>query len=335
MNVFQHLTDKKMAKSLQEILKPLEPDLRRVDESIKQQLTTGIKLLDESALHLFSRGGKRIRASLVLLTSGLFGEKPDGIIDLAASAEIVHAATLIHDDIIDRALLRRGDVTVSEKFGSKAAVLAGDYMYTVALKIAADDERSDLFPFMVHGTKDMVQGELYQLQYSNIESITEEHYYNIIKLKTASFMETCASLGARKANLPLDLSKKLGLYGLNLGYAFQIIDDTLDVAQADAVTGKDSGNDFMDGKITLPFLYLLKNVDSLKRDELEKIAAQPSAEKWPEIRQMIIDAGGIDYCFGIANRYINDALGILKEIPESENRTIMEELANFIIDRNY
>jgi len=324
-----------MRKSLQDILSPLKGDLGRVDEKIQSQLKTGIDLLDESALHLFSRGGKRIRASLVLLTSGLFGEMPEGIYDLAASAEIVHAATLIHDDIIDQAFLRRGDETVSVKFGSKAAVLAGDYMYTVALKIAVEDGCSDLFPFMVYGTRDMVQGELYQLQYSNIDSITEEHYYNIIKLKTASFMETCARLGARKAEVPVDVAEKLGHYGLSLGYAFQIIDDTLDVVQADEVTGKDSGNDFLDGKITLPFLYLLRNSDEPLKKELEAMASEPDAEKWPEIRQMIINAGGIEYCFNIARDYINEALDSLKDIPVSENRRILEELANFIIDRDY
>ncbi len=324
-----------MAQSLKDILKPIKADLEEVDKNIRKQLATGIALLDDSALHLFSRGGKKIRASLVLLTSGLFGEKPDGIIELAAAAEIVHAATLIHDDIIDHALLRRGNVTVSERFGNKAAVLAGDYMYTIALKIAADDGCEDLFPFMVYGTRDMVQGELYQLQYSNISSITEEHYFNIIHLKTASFMETCARLGARKAGVPLDTAEKLGRYGLNLGLAFQIIDDTLDVVQEGDVTGKDSGNDFLDGKITLPFLYLLSKVDEKKRNELKEAAAAPVPEKWPEIRQMIIDGGGIDYCFGVARDYINEAISMLAEIPESQNRKILEDLANFIIDRDY
>jgi len=324
-----------MKKELKVILQPIEEQLKKVDENIKKQLTTGITLLDESALHLFSRGGKKIRASLVLLSSGLLGGQPEGITELAASAEIVHAATLIHDDIIDQALLRRGDLTVSKKYGSKAAVLAGDYMYTVALSIAVDDGDGALFPTMVYGTRDMVKGELYQLQYSNIDSITEEHYYKIIELKTACFMETCTKLGARKGGLSAEQSEKVGKFGFNLGMAFQIIDDTLDVVQQDATTGKDSGNDFYDGKITLPFLYILGKAEEKERNELRSMAKIADEKSWTIIRKKIIDQGGIDYSFSIARKYIDDALALLSAFPDTENKKILMEMANFIIEREY
>jgi len=325
-----------MANDLKTILQPLEEELKKVDEDIKLKLTTGIDVLDNSALHLFSRGGKKIRASLVLLTSGLKDDSiPDGIIEMAAAAEIVHAATLIHDDIIDQAYLRRGDVTVSKKFGDKAAVLAGDYMYTIALSAAVDDGDSDLFPIMVFGTRDMVKGELYQLQYSNIELINEEHYYNIIELKTARFMATCTELGAKKGGFSSEQCKLLRRFGLVLGYAFQIIDDTLDVIEKDDKTGKDSGNDFIDGKVTLPFLYLLEKSNETERAELKKYASNPDRENWQIVRERLEKSGAIEYSLNVAEKYINEGLEIIGQFPDTKFRRILTELSNFIIDRDF
>ncbi len=246
---------------LAEILKPIEPYMGRVDEEIRERMRTGISLIDESAMHSFKRGGKKIRAALIILCSGLKNNVPDDVVEVAASAEIVHAATLIHDDIIDESNYRRGDLTVARQFGNRVAVLVGDYLYTRALEVAVGNDRLDLFPIMVAATKDMVKGELYQIEYSSVEKINKEHYYQIIEMKTARFMAACAKLGGVKAGLTDEESDRLYQFGLNLGFAFQIVDDTLDVVDTDGITGKDSGNDFLNGKITLPFLHLLETLD--------------------------------------------------------------------------
>lgn len=324
-----------MGKKLQDITAPIAAKLQLVDDSIIRQLTTGIPILDQGAQHLFVRGGKRIRASVVLLASGLRGANPEGIVDLAAAAEIVHAATLVHDDIIDQAMFRRGDLAVSKKFGEKAAVLAGDYMYTMGLTTAVKYGVSDIFPVMVSGTSDMVKGELYQLEYSNIHSINEEHYNNIIELKTARFMATCAKIGAIMGGLNEAEQNDVWLFGLKIGLAFQIIDDTLDVAENESVTGKDSGNDFMDGKITLPFIHLLETLPAPERAALVEFAETPTQDKWPSVRKRIIEAGGVTYAHRAAQKLVDESVALLEQFPESDSRKILQDIAFFIVDRDF
>lgn len=329
------MTDGIKNRQLQDILFPIEQDLHRVDSAIREYLSAGIPLLDEGTRHLFIRGGKKIRASLVLLASGMHGNRPAGAVKLAAAVEIIHAATLVHDDIIDKAYLRRGDITVSEKWGNKIAVLLGDYMYTAALEIAVRDENSRMFPTMVAGTRDMVKGELYQLQYSNVDSITEEHYFRIIELKTAQFMSTCTTIGAMKGGFTDEECGKMGEFGLNLGYAFQIVDDTLDLVDNSSVTGKDVGNDFEDGKITLPFLYFIEKGGPAALEQLKKYTACPDEEGFAVIRRKLAECGAIEYSMNRARVFINKAHDILSQFPATVERTVLTELADFIINREY
>ncbi len=323
-----------MALNLKEILNPLSEYLDKVDKDIKLKLNTGIPLLDNSSIHLFIKGGKKVRASLVLLTSGLLNHMPDGIVEIASATEIVHAATLVHDDIIDQSILRRGGLTVSKKWGNKVAVLAGDYMYTRALDSVVKDGNPLLFPVIVEGTNDMVKGELYQLQYSDINVINKEHYFNIIELKTARFMAACAKLGAIKAGLPKEMCDDLFLFGLNTGFAFQIVDDTLDVID-DKLTGKDSGNDFMDGKVTLPFIFLLDKLDPRERENFINYAANPDKENWNIVKDELKKSGAIDYSIETAKGYVNKAFENIKKFPDSEFKNILIDLANFFVNRFY
>ena len=324
-----------MDKDLKEILAPLDGHLRRVDEEIEKRLRTGIPIIDASAIHLFLSGGKRIRASLVILSSGLRGEIPAGIIELAAATEIVHASSLIHDDIIDQSMFRRGNITVPKKWGNKVAVLVGDFMYSVALNTAIQDGNPAIFPLMVGGTKDMVMGELCQLEYADIDRARREHYLTIIELKTARFMASCTRLGATKSGLPEEERESMYRFGLNLGFAFQIIDDTLDIMQAPEEVGKDVGSDFKDGKITLPFLHLIEEGGKSDLDRLKGYIAAPSPEGWQSIKKRLVDAGSIEYSTRCAAEYISAARDILERFPESPFRTILFELSDFLLFRKY
>jgi len=324
----------KMNRNLEEILEPLGIYHKKVDDEIIKRLTTGIQNLDDGAKHLFLNGGKKIRASLVILSGGLKGDIPDGIVELAAAVEIVHAGTLIHDDIIDQSLLRRGDITVSRKYGNKVAVLAGDYMYTLGLDIALKDDNPELFPIMVSGTSDMVKGELYQMQYSNIDSIKKEHYYNIIDLKTAVFMASCVKMGAVKAGFNNSECDELYEFGHNIGFAFQIIDDTLDFID-NSTTGKDTGNDFLDGKITLPLLYLIEKSKPEDRLNLLDIFKNPDYEGWYKVRELARKSGAIDDSINEAKGYVENALGIINKYPDSEFRKILIDLAEFLVNRDF
>ncbi len=325
----------KIKVDLKGILKPIRPYLDEVDLRISEKLKTGVPIIDKGSAHLFYRGGKKIRASLIILCSGLKCEIPEDVIDVAAAAEIVHAATLIHDDIIDQSIFRRGDVTVSRKWGNKIAVLVGDFMYTKALEVAVGQERLDLFPVMVAATCDMVKGELYQIEYSKIDVINKEHYYNIIELKTARFFSACARIGGIKSKMTDSESEILSQFGLHLGFAFQIIDDVLDVIDDTGKTGKDGGNDFLDGKITLPFLHLLELSDLKERDLLYEYASNPDLERWNQVKQKILDSGSIEYCIDRAREYIEKAISHLDYFPNSLYKGIIVELSKFLLERTY
>ncbi|TFH43686.1 MAG: polyprenyl synthetase family protein [Chrysiogenales bacterium] len=324
-----------MPTELKKILAPLDDYLARVEDAIEKSLRTGIPVIDESARHLFIGGGKRIRASLVILCSGLRGEVPDGIIELAAATEIVHSASLIHDDIIDQALIRRGNIDVPRKWGNKIAVLAGDYMYSVALSTAIQDGDPAIFPLMVNGTKDMVMGELCQIQYSAIDTATREQYLTIVELKTARFMGSCAKLGAVKSGLAPGESEDLYLFGLNIGFAFQIIDDTLDVMQDSDEVGKDVGSDFKDGKITLPFLRLIETGTEADLALLIDYKDNPDQEKWKAIQARLVESGAIEYSVRFASDHIDRAREIVMRFPDSLFRGILLDLSDFLLHRTH
>lgn len=324
-----------MSDNLKKILEPLSDDLLRVDEKIKSHLETGVPIIDDSSMHLFFKGGKKIRASLVILSAGLKSEITDEVIDLAAAVEIIHAASLIHDDIIDKSFMRRGLISVPSKFGDKVAVLAGDYMYSVAVNIAVKSKNDRILDSISGATKEMVKGELYQIEYSNIDKITEEHYYNIIDRKTGRLMATSAAIGAMKAGLNPEECDVIYKLGLDMGFAFQIIDDTFDFSDSSSITGKDVGNDFKDGKITLPFIYILNNGTEAEKQSVRNFAADPDSADWDKVRDMIHSSGAFNYSIKRAGAFADNAIKQLDIFPGSANKEIMCNLINFIVERNY
>lgn len=323
-----------MKSDLKSILEPISGLLDEVDSDIQEKLLTGVPVIDNTSLHLFIKGGKKIRAALVILAGSLMGTPPDRIIQVASATEICHAATLVHDDIIDKSILRRGDVTVSEKWGNKIAVLAGDFMYTKSLDTIISMGKPEMFPVIVEATRDMVKGELYQLQYSAVDVMNREHYFRIIELKTARFMGACAMLGGQMAGFPEDVCHRLFSFGLNIGFSFQIVDDTLDIID-DTITGKDTGNDFMDGKVTLPFLYMLEKIDEEKRKRFRNIAANPRREDWDNVKKELSASGSIEYSIETARDYVNMAGELLSEFPESEYKETLVRIGRFFVDRNF
>ena len=324
-----------MSNSIQNILDPIKDDLAEVDKRIRSHLETGVPIIDESSMHLFFKGGKKIRASLVILFAGLNNAVNDKVIDLAAAVEIIHGASLIHDDIIDRSFLRRGQISVPSKFGDKVAVLAGDYMYSVAVNIAVQDRDDRILQAISNATKEMVKGELYQIEYSGIDKISQERYFDIIERKTGRLMAASAVIGAVKAGFMPSECDKVYNIGLDMGFAFQIIDDTMDFDHSSEVTGKDIGNDFKDGKITLPFIYILNNGSSEEKSDLKNFISDPEGSDFNIVRDMIHSSGAFNYSKMAACEFSERAKKQLESLPKSENRAIIEELINFIVERNY
>lgn len=324
-----------MSDNLKKILAPLSEELSIVDERIKSYLETGVPIIDDSSMHLFFKGGKKIRAALVILCSGLRSEIPESAIDLAAAVEIIHAASLIHDDIIDKSFMRRGLISVPSKYGDKVAVLAGDYMYSVAVNIAIKNKNDRILESISGATKEMVKGELYQIEYSNIDKISEEHYFNIIERKTGRLMASSAVIGALESGLGNDECDSIYSIGLDMGFAFQIIDDTFDFSDSSELTGKDIGNDFKDGKITLPFIYVLKNGTDEEKNNVRYFAEDPDNADWDQVRNMIHTSGAYNYSISRAEEFAKRAIERLKFFPDSTNRNVMMDLINFIVERNY
>jgi len=325
---------KSMSDNIKKILAPLAAELESVDRSIRSHIETGVALIDNSSMHLFAKGGKKIRASLVLLASGLRGSINPEAINLAAAVEIIHAASLVHDDIIDKSFLRRGDISVPGKYGDKIAVLAGDYLYALAVNIAVKDGDKRILNSISDSTTEMVKGELYQIEYSNIDKISEEHYYKIIERKTGRLMATSSFMGGVKGGCSDAECNELYMLGLELGYAFQIVDDTLDFSDS-AVTGKDAGNDFKDGKITLPFIYLLNKCSIEERERVKNFARNPDESLWPEVKKMVSDSGALKYSFDKAAEYAEEARKRLDHFPESVYNSCIKDIISFIVNRSY
>jgi octaprenyl-diphosphate synthase len=325
-----------MTNSIQKILSPITNDLDRVDERIRFHLETGVPIIDESSMHLFLKGGKKIRASFVILFAGLNNNIiNDDVIDLAAAVEIIHGASLIHDDIIDKSFLRRGQISVPSKFGDKVAVLSGDYMYSVAVNIAVKCQNDRILQSISDATKEMVKGELYQIEYSNIDKISEERYFAIIDKKTGRLMASSAFIGAAKSGLTSLECDKIYNIGLDIGYAFQIIDDTIDFDHNSEATGKDIGNDFKDGKITLPFIYILNNGSAEEKSDLKDFISDPEGTDFNKVRDMIHSSGAFSYSKKVAYEFSDRAKKQLEYFPKSVNREIIEDIINFIVERNY
>lgn len=315
------------------ILFPVSEQLRSVQQQMREALDTGFPELDQCSAYVIDGGGKMIRAALVLLCSSLRGSSPDGIIRLAAGAELVHAATLLHDDVIDNASLRRGRPSVSRKWGNRQAVLLGDYMFAKAVDIAVSIGRKDLYSPLADAARDMVMGEFLQNRHAGAQGMNAGIYADIIEKKTGAFMGACCFLGASFAGLPAGECEELRLFGNELGSAFQIIDDTLDFSGADAVMGKDIGNDFFTGKVTLPTIYALEASPAETREEIFRLFASPTEEGREKLNSIVKNTGALERCVATAGEVASRAASRLEVFPESASRGILADLSRFIVER--
>ncbi|MGL4370317.1 MAG: polyprenyl synthetase family protein [Spirochaetota bacterium] len=302
---------------------------------MRDSLFTGFSDIDECAKYVVDTGGKRIRASLVILSSGLPGEIPSKIEHLAAGVELTHSATLLHDDVIDNARVRRGKPTVSEKWDTRSAILLGDLMFATALDVAIELDRKDLYLPMADAAKGMVKGEFLQNRYSDINSISPDIYFEIIALKTGGFMGACSYLGGAFVCMDDDKTSRLRLFGQELGISFQIIDDILDYISGEPFTGKDEGNDFLNGKVTLPVLLSLEKMNSAARREISACFSSPTPEGWRKVKDAALSTGAVDRSIRLAEEHISRATDRLSVFEDTSFRNILLDLSRFIVERVY
>ena len=308
-------------------------ELKRFESLFKDAVKSNVPLLDRILKYVVKTKGKQLRPMLVLLSAKLCGEITPVTYRAASLVELLHTASLVHDDVVDEASERRGFFSISALWKNKASVLVGDYLLAKGLLLSLENKDFKVLEILSEAVKRMSEGELLQLEKSRLFNITEEDYFSIIRNKTASLVASACAAGAYSASLDEDMTEKLRLYGENTGIAFQIKDDLFDYGSADV--GKPTGNDIREKKLTLPLIYTLRKVSAETRRKLIYIIKNKNKDK--SSVQLVIDevkkAGGIQYAEEMMASYKKAALDVLESFPASETRDALSALVTFTTER--
>lgn len=313
---------------------PIATEMKEFERYFKKQLNSKIPLLTIITNYLLRRKGKQMRPMLVFLSARLNGEITEASYTAAGLIELLHTATLIHDDVVDETYQRRGFFSINALWRSKIAVLVGDYFLSVGLLSALQSKQIGVLEVVSNAVKEMSEGELLQIEKSRQLNITEEVYYDVIRMKTATLIAACTKAGAFSVNASDEKLDKMQQFGTYLGMAFQIRDDLLDYEKSN-LAGKPTGNDLKEKKITLPLIYVLDQMSaSDRREVLRTIKRHHKVErKIAPIQQMVKEKGGIEYARQKMLEFRDKALDILRSYPDSETRQSLEELVFFTTSR--
>ena len=318
----------------EEIIKPIKDSIGEFNLLYEGLSDSGIKLLDDMLTHVGQTRGKQLRPTLLLLIAGAFGNMSDKAVRAALAVETLHITTLIHDDVVDESLLRRGKQTLNSIWGNKLAVLAGDYLYAKALNILVDIEDNEILKTISRVAQEMGEGELLQQENAREYNLTEEKYYEVIRKKTAVLFSACCKIGAIVGRADESDKQKMYEFGQCLGIAFQIQDDILDYSKS-LDTGKAYGNDIREQKITLPLIYGLRNADSSQREFVENIYRKETITQAEvdNIIDMITNWGGIEQSKKAIDYHIGKAYELLQTLPNNECKQALMLLVKDIAAR--
>ncbi len=314
-------------------LTPIQNNIHLVEERMREQPDGHHPDLYSALEHLLSSGGKRVRPAVALLTGGMYGADPERLVTLGAAIELLHTATLVHDDLIDGALFRRGIATLNARWSPAATVLTGDYVFARAAKLAADTDSVDVMRLFADTLATIVSGELTQM-FTSRGLISRDDYYRRIYAKTASMFELATAAAAVLSPADYETVNSAKQIGNDIGMAFQIVDDVLDFTGEQATVGKPLASDLRQGLVTLPAIYYIEShQDDPDLDSL--INNQFYNEEWLDrIVQKIRKSGAIGQAMDEARHFINCALETLRLQPECPERLALEELAQYIIHRS-
>ena len=317
----------------------IRDDLAVVEQELASLLRSDLGIVDAIGRYLWEGGGKRIRPALVLLAARLCGageSAPPPAVRMAAVMEMLHAATLVHDDIIDDAKVRRGRPSVNVTWGNEISVLMGDWLYMKAFEVTLEQRNFDVLDLLTAMTRSMTEGELIQLEVLGSIDITEAQHLEIVRRKTAYMFRACAQIGAIVGGAGAAEREALAAYGLNAGIAFQLIDDVLDFVSTEDKLGKPVANDLREGKLTLPLIYLLEQGEAAHRRLVETVVTEGAFESVTreEILALVVDNGTLDRARAEARRYAGLAAAALEAFPESDFRHALLSIPNFIVERD-
>ena len=328
----------KINNSYVELKNSVEDKLTLAEEQIKRKLISEVDLVDKMTKYHLKTGGKRIRALLTLGAARLCGYTKGGRdINLSACVELIHAATLMHDDVIDNGEIRRGKKTLNNIWGNQSSILVGDYLLSRCFEMMVDDGDLEILKLLSSTSAEISQGEVLQLQHNKEIDILEETYLNIISWKTASLFAASTKVGAILSKKEKKIKDALYSYGKNLGLTFQIADDTLDYNSDLKIFGKKIGNDFYEGKITLPIILLYQKTNNEEKQYLYSIFKKKIRHKndFGKVLSMINKYDVIKQCYKKAEYFINIASNSLNIFPESKEKDIMKNLTYFSLERNF
>jgi octaprenyl-diphosphate synthase len=312
--------------------------LNNVSEQIKYKLASEIDLIHKMTSYHLKSGGKRIRPLLTLASAKLCGYK-DGSrdINLAACVELIHSATLLHDDVIDNNDLRRGIKTSNAIWGNQSSILVGDYLFSRCFEIMVEDGSQEILKLLSSTSSKIAQGEVLQLEHKGEIDILEETYFDIINSKTAALFAAATRVGACITNKNKKEKDALESYGRNLGLAFQIADDVLDYFSTKTIFGKEIGKDFFEGKITLPIIFLYQKTNEDEKIFLKKIFKKKNRSKldFNETQNLIKKYNSIDSCFKRAEHFVNISYNALSIFNTSKEKSILQNLTFFSLERSF
>ncbi|MGI8744118.1 MAG: polyprenyl synthetase family protein [Bryobacteraceae bacterium] len=320
-----------------EILDLVQKDLERVEREIDLESIASVEAVTTIGRYLHAGGGKRLRPILVLLASRLVGDVNDSSIRMAAVVEMIHAATLVHDDVIDIAETRRGRPSTNAIWGNHTCVLAGDWLYMQAFQIALRERNFRVLDVLIGLTQTMVEGELIQLERLGRIDISEADYMELVDRKTASLFSACARMGAMMGGAGERTEAQLDEFAWNLGIAFQLVDDVLDFTSRETVLGKPVGNDLREGKVTLPVIYALEQATADERQLVARVLKDGSYDDAPfsKILAMIERRHGIERARERAESFTEKARAIIGEFPESPYQRAMYAVTDLITGRDH
>jgi octaprenyl-diphosphate synthase len=308
----------------------LEPDLAAIEAALEANLRTHVPFIAEVGRHILLSGGKRVRPLLFMLAARMCGHRSNHLADFSTIFEYLHAATLLHDDVIDAAHLRRGATTANTIWGNQAVILVGDFLLAKALAIAVTTDHLKILKVLAQATTQMAEGEILQLIHTGNLKITEAEYFEVITCKTAILMAAACQIGAILAGAPPAQEEALAQIGLHLGITFQLVDDLLDYTGDQGEIGKEVGADLREGRVTLPLIHALAQAGPRDRERLQEMAQGLTPEMVPELRRLLDRYGSLDHSRSLARQYTLKAqenLEIFGTCPESTYfRLITEEL---------
>ncbi|WP_394333973.1 polyprenyl synthetase family protein [Halpernia frigidisoli] len=310
--------------------------MKLFEQKFYESMHTKVPLLDKVTRFIVTTKGKQMRPMFVFLCAKLVGEVNEKTFRGASMIELIHTATLVHDDVVDESFKRRNFFSINALWKNKIAVLVGDFLLSKSVLLSTDNKDYDLLHVIARTIREMSEGELLQLEKARTLDITEDVYYEIIRQKTATLIAACCEIGVLSNNADEDLAKKMQIFGTKTGMAFQIKDDLFDYLSANAI-GKPVGIDIQEQKMTLPLIYSLKNANAKDRKyHFETVKKyKDNKKRVKELIDFVKFTGGLDYALSVMNNYYEEAKLILTDFPDSEAKTSLHLMLDYVIERKF